>query len=171
MRSTSTKLLAVFAMAVLLTIQAKSQTHEKKDQAARKPLPDSLFFNALITQYINSINEADTDLASKIWAPTTEVSFINPGGTEYGWDGIKNIYKMFRENFSARKLAFYNLKYSYYGDVSWVTFYWIFDATLKPNNNVVQTKGRETQIWRKLNSEWRLVHVHYSEVPAAGQGI
>lgn len=133
------------------------------------PLADSVFFNSLITQYTKSINEADTVLALKIWSPTSEISFINPRGTEYGWKGIKNIYKMFSENFSARKLSFFNLKSTYYGDVSWVTFYWTFDATLKSDNSAVKTKGRETQIWRKINYEWRLVHVHYSGMPVTGQ--
>jgi hypothetical protein len=60
------------------------------------------------------------------------------------------------------------VKYAYYGNVSWLTFFWTFDGTLKINNNTVQTKGRETQIWRKVNYEWRLVHVHYSGLPDTG---
>jgi hypothetical protein len=80
---------------------------------------------------------------------------------------------MYKDKFSARKLSFFNVKFSYDRDVSWLTFYWTFDGTLKLNNSSVQTRGRETQIWRKINYEWRLVHVHYSEMPVTdkGQGI
>ena len=53
---------------------------------------------------------------------------------------------MFKENFSTRKLSFFDVKFAYYEDVSWLTFYWIFDATLRTDNSSVQTKGRETQI-------------------------
>jgi hypothetical protein len=134
-------------------------------QGAKDPLPDSVFFKSLIEQYATAVNLADTVLASKIWSPTSEISFISPSGNEYGWDGIKKIYKMFKENFSSRKLSVYNIKSTYYGDVSWVTFYWIFNGTLKSDNSAVITKGRETQIWRKINYEWRLVHVHYSGMP------
>lgn len=154
----------------LLTIQVNSQTENQKSGTGKAALSDSGFFNALVTQYVESINQADTVLGRKLWAPTAEISFIHPRGTEYGWAGIRTIYNMFRENFSARRLTFYDLKYSYYGDVSWVTFYWIFDATVKPGNNALRTKGRETQIWRKINYEWRLVHVHYSGMPVTGQG-
>jgi hypothetical protein len=160
MKSTLNRLLLVFSVFLLINNSANSQA---------ETLPDSVFFNSLITQYTHSINEADTLLALKIWSPTSEISFINPRGTEYGWKGIKNIYNMFSENFSTRKLSFFNLKSVYYGDVSWVTFYWTFDAILKSDNSAVKTKGRETQIWRKINYEWRLVHVHYSGMPVTGQ--
>jgi len=29
------------------------------------------------------------------------------------------------------------------------------------------TKGREAQIYQKINGAWRIVHVHYSRMPAA----
>jgi hypothetical protein len=165
MNSRSINLILAFTAALILNNPAHSQSVQQENQ----PKPDSLFFKTLLSKYIQSIDQADTVLASKIWSHTAEVSFINPGGTEYGWSGVKNVYKMFRDNFSARKLSFYNLKYSYYGDVSWLQFYWIFDSTVKGIDKPVQTKGRETQIWRKLNGEWRLVHVHYSGMPVTSK--
>lgn len=33
----------------------------------------------------------------------------------------------------------------------------------------MQTKGCETQIWRKSHNEWKLVHIHYSGMPVTGQ--
>ncbi len=159
----------MFAIALILNNPANSQT-EQKSQSIKIPLPDSIFFNSLVALYAQSIDQADTILASELWAPTAEISFINPGGTEYGWNGVKNIYKMFKDNFSTRKLSFFDVKFAYYNDVSWLTFYWIFDATLRINNSSVQTRGRETQIWKKVNREWRLVHVHYSGMPVIGQG-
>lgn len=170
MKSRVINLIVALAASVVLINQANSQPGQQKGQSTKIPLSDSAFFYSLVTQYAESINQADTILGRKIWAPTAEISFIHPRGTEYGWNGVKNIYNMFKDNFTARKLSFYNLKFAYYGDVSWVTFYWTFDATLKTNNDHVQTKGRETQIWRKINYEWRLVHVHYSGMPVTGQG-
>ncbi len=162
MKSRVIILIVVFSATLISGNSANSQT------GLQKTLPDSVFFNSLVAQYAQSINQADTTLALKIWAPTDEISFFNPGGTEYGWKGIRNIYKMFHDNFSNRKLNFYDVKFAYYGNVSWLTFFWTFDGTLKINNNTVQTKGRETQIWKKVNYEWRLVHVHYSGLPATG---
>ena len=170
MKSPVNKLIVVFVATLVLCNPANSQTEQQKRQSNKIPLPDSLFFNSLVAHYVQSIDQADTILASEIWAPTAEISYIYPGGIEYGWNGVKNIYKKFRDNFSDRKLIFSDVKFFYSNDVSWLTFYWTFDATLRSNSNTVQTKGRETQIWRKINYEWRLVHVHYSEMPVKGQG-
>ena len=169
MKSLVNNLIIVLAATLVLNSPANSQTEQQKSQSVKTSLSDSTFFNSLVALYARSIDQADTLLASDIWAPTAEISFINPAGTEYGWDSVKNIYKMFKDNFSARKLSFFDVKFAYYGNVSWLTFYWIFDGTLKLNNNPVQTRGRETQIWKKVNGEWRLVHVHYSGMPVTGQ--
>lgn len=170
MKTIAIRLLTLFAISLFIILPANSQTHSQTSQNTTASLDDSLFFKALVTNYVQSIEKADTTMGSEIWAPTAEVSFINPGGMEYGWEGVKRIYLMFRDNFTSRKLSFYNLKYAYYGNVSWVTFYWIFDGTIKADNSTVQTKGRETQIWKKVNNEWRLVHVHYSGMPVTGKG-
>jgi hypothetical protein len=170
MKSLVNNLIITFAATLVLSNPANAQTEQQKSQSIKIPLPDSIFFNSLVTLYAQSIDQADTILASDLWAPTAEISFINPTGTEYGWNGVKNIYKMFKDNFSNRKLSFFDLKFAYYGNVSWLTFYWIFDGTLRINNSSVQTRGRETQIWKKVNREWRLVHVHYSGMPVTGQG-
>jgi hypothetical protein len=157
---------AVIFAALFTSYPADSQTAQPKSQI----VTDSILFNTLVAKYVQSIDQADTVLASEVWSHTGEISFINPSGNEYGWNGVKNIYKIFRDYFSTRKLSFFDVKYADYGNVAWLEFYWIFDATLKMNNIPVQTKGRETQIWRKVNYEWRLVHVHYSGMPVTGQG-
>jgi|GEM_PF-830101 len=138
-----------------------------------KQIPDSTVFKALIEKYAQSIEQADTVLASKLWAQTDEVSFISPRGHEHRWNGVKNIYNLFATFFADKKLNFFNEKVAVYGDVAWLEFYWVFDATLKMDNSKIQTKGRETQIWKKINNEWRLVHVHYSGMPVTviGQGF
>jgi len=172
MKYQSINLIVIVAATIILSNPANSQTGQQKSQSGKTSLPDSVFFSSLVTLYVQAIDQADTVLASKLWSPTAEISFIHPGGTEYGWKGVKNIYEMFKNNFSTRKLSFSDLKFAYYGDVSWLTFYWTFDANLKTNNTPVKTRGRETQIWRKINYEWRLVHVHYSGMPTGqGQGF
>jgi hypothetical protein len=163
MKSHLTKLLLLFSAFLIINISANSQAEHKTS------LPDSVFFKSLVNQYKQSIELADTALAAKVWSPTSEISFINPQGTEYGWKEIKNIYEMFSKNFTTRKLTFFNLKSTYYGDISWVTFYWTFYATLKSDNSTLKTNGRETQIWRKVNYEWHLVHVHNSGMPIESQ--
>lgn len=126
-------------------------------------------FESLIKVYAESINKADTVLAATFWSKSPEVSFINPRSTEYGWEGVKNIYEMFGANFNKRDLRFSKLKVQQYKDVAWLTFQWVFDATFKKDDSPMQTKGRETQIWRKDGKSWKLVHIHYSGLPLNGE--
>ncbi len=144
------------------TSQVTSSTKIQKETAAIK---------TLLVQYKKSINDADTTLGSKIWAHTNEVSFIHPRGHEHGWEGVKNnVYGMFRNAFSARDLKSDNETINVYGDVAWVEFYWVFDATFAGEKPMpLQTKGRETQILKKIKNEWRIEHIHYSGLPVTEQ--
>lgn len=124
----------------------------------------------LIEQYAESINNADSVLGSQLFAPTGEVTFIHPRGHEKGWAQInESIYSFFGDNFSTRRLKTFNEKITLYDNTAWVEFYWVFDATFRSNNAPIQTKGRETQIWRKLNKKWQIVHIHYSGMPVSGE--
>jgi ketosteroid isomerase-like protein len=134
--------------------------------AALHSQSDTSVIKFQIQKYKQAIDNADTLLASQVWAHTPEVSFIQPRGHQHGWQEINDgIYKFFGETFSKRSLTIFNEKISVYDNVAWAEFYWVFDATFKNGSAPLQTKGRETQIWRKLNSQWLLVHVHYSNMP------
>ena len=134
-----------------------------------KASADTTQIKEMLVKYAKSIDDADTVLGARLWAKTKEVSFIHPRGHEHGWDEIKNnIYKFFGTYFSKRKLNIQDVRISTYGDVAWTEFYWIYDATFKNGTTPIQTKGRESQIWRKINKEWYLVHVHYSGMPVNG---
>lgn len=129
-------------------------------------LADTTEIKALIEKYKQSIDNADTVLASKLWAHTEEVSFISSRGHQHGWEEIKNhVYKLFTLIFSQQKLNSYNEKINIYNDVAWSEFYFEFNATLKEGMKPIQSKGIETQIWRKIRNEWRLVLVHTSDLP------
>jgi uncharacterized protein (TIGR02246 family) len=118
---------------------------------------------ALIDKYATSINGADTKLGAEVWFTGTDVSLIHPMGHERGWEQIKgNFYeavmgKMFiKRELKARDIAVHIL-----GDAAWVEFNWEFNATMS-NNQPMTTKGRESQVLRKTDRGWRIVHVHYS---------
>lgn len=118
-----------------------------------------------LEKYKSSINAADAKQGAALFSQSNEVSFIHPRGHEHGWPAIeKGIYGMFAETFTKRDLKSNDEHISVYGDTAWVEFYWVFDATLK-DSSPLQTKGRETQIWKKEGTEWRLMHVHYSSLP------
>jgi ketosteroid isomerase-like protein len=136
---------------------------------------DVVAITGLIERYAQSVDAADTRLASEIWATAGDVSFIHPLGHERGWESIRtNVYtKLMGETFSERKLDVRDIAVHAYRDTAWAEFYWDFVAKLRSDGKTLMTHGRESQVYRKIDGRWRLVHVHYSGMPATGarQGL
>jgi ketosteroid isomerase-like protein len=126
---------------------------------------------SLITRYAQSVDGADTRLASEIWANAADVSFIHPLGHERGWEAVKaNVYeKLMGETFSERKLDVKDVVVHAYPDTAWAEFYWEFVAKFRKDGTTLTTRGRESQVYRKTAGRWRLVHVHYSSMPVTGE--
>jgi ketosteroid isomerase-like protein len=138
---------------------------------AAAPSRDEAAIRSQIAAYASSIDAADTTLAATVWAASPDVSFIHPLGHEHGWAAIRTrVYEqLMGQTFSERKLSVKDVAVSCYGDAAWAEFYWDFAAKLRSDGSPVVTHGRETQVYRKFGGEWRLVHVHYSGMPATGE--
>jgi ketosteroid isomerase-like protein len=164
--------------AISYTAPAKNQSEAPKLQSSTKQHDAAADIDAIgriIAKYAESIDAADTNLASEIWWDSPEVSFIDPLGHEHGFNQIKqNVYqRLMGETFSERKLSPRDITIHVYGDAAWAEFCWDFNAKFRKDGKSITTHGRETQIYRKLPTGWRLVHVHYSPMPASqpGQGF
>lgn len=69
-----------------------------------------------------------------------------------------------------RDLKSYDESITRYDDMAILEFYWVFDATFVGADSMsIQTKGRETQVLKKIDSTWRIVHIHYSGMPETGE--
>jgi ketosteroid isomerase-like protein len=122
----------------------------------------------VLARYAESIDEADVRLASKVWLNSPAVSFIHPQGDEQGFAQIEhNFYQsLMRDTFSERHLKPRDVAIHVYGRSAWVEFFWDFDAKVRKDGSSISTHGRETQVYWKMKTGWRLVHVHYSGMPA-----
>lgn len=130
---------------------------------------DEAAIRRLIDAYARSVDTIDTQLASTIWADTSDVSFINPGGHQHGWESIKvGVYEQaMGQTFSERRLTVKDVAVHCHGDSAWAEFYWDFVGKRRTDGSPVTTHGRETQVYWKLGGAWRLVHVHYSGLPVS----
>ena len=72
------------------------------------------------------------------------------------------------DTFSERNLSVHDLSVHVFGDSAVAEFYWDFAAKFRKDGSPVTTHGRETQVYQRLQGEWRLVHVHYSGMPVSG---
>ena len=179
MRATTlVAILLALSSAIASPVPAKKQIPPTKTRSAGPPREAAAEVDAIggiIAKYAKSVDEADTTLASEIWWDSPEVSFIHPLGHEHGFEQIKrNIYKrLMGETFSERQLTPRDITIHVFGDAAWAEFYWDFTAKFRKDGQSITTHGRETQIYRRIEGSWRIVHVHYSGVPSTqpGQGF
>lgn len=136
--------------------------------SAQSLASDSDAIKTQISKYAESIDTADTTLASQVWLDSPDVSFIHPLGHEHGFMQIKqNVYtRLMGDTFSERHLSVHDVIVHVYSDSAWAEFYWDFSAKLRKDGSPVTTHGRETQIYHRDHGSWRLVHVHYSPLPS-----
>jgi ketosteroid isomerase-like protein len=122
--------------------------------------------NALLVDYVTSVNELDLAKAESIWSSDDAISFIHPRGHSKGWDEISSTFYLgAMANFSKRDLRLRDITIRVLSpDTAWGDFYWDFDATFN-DGSPAQTTGRETQVWKKETDGWKVVHVHYSGAP------
>jgi len=128
---------------------------------------DSAAIHHLLGQYAKAVDTVDLRLLAQIWSHSPDVSFIYPLGEEHGFDAIEQhvFQNVMGAMFSARNLEMHNVMIYVNGDSAWSEFHWNFNATMRKDGSAVTTHGVETQIYRKEEGEWHIVHVHYSEDP------
>lgn len=129
------------------------------------PSADSAAIHDLLAQYVKAVDTVDLKLLASIWSHSPEVSFIYPLGEEHGFDAIQqNVFeKVMGGMFSSRDLQIQDVAIQVNRNAAWSEFRWEFHASLRKDGSAVTTHGIETQIYRKEDGRWRLVHVHYSE--------
>ena len=129
------------------------------------PAPDVSAIHHLIDQYAKAVDTVDLNLLSQIWSHSPEVSFIYPLGEERGFDAIEQhvFQNVMGGIFTARDLEPQGVSIHVNGNTGGSEFHWVFHATMRKDGSAVTTPGVETQIYRKEDEKWRLVHVHYSE--------
>jgi ketosteroid isomerase-like protein len=159
--------LAVLYMTLTFGIAGSARGAETADETS---------IREQVATYARAVDAADTQIAGSVWSNTADVSFIHPLGHAHGWDEVKRFFEdVMGGMFSERKLTVKDVAVHTYGDGAWAEFYWTFNAKMKENGRDIATAGRETQVYRKKDGRWSLVHVHYSGMPvtpgAAGQGF
>lgn len=124
----------------------------------------------LVQLYRDSIDHAENAcLAAQIWEQSEHASLIFPLGNVCGWQAIRDhFYKaVMADKFTQRVLTLTTTpRIDIWGNTALVQFDWEFTATARADGSPVLTRGRESQVWRQSQDDWRLFHVHYSLLPA-----
>ena len=139
-------------------------------------MSDEQQIKQLLLDYTESVKHADDiEYARKIWTSDANIAtFIHPRGTEEGLDTIfEQFYNVtMNKNFTDRNLRIVKGPHIHLLDENsaFAVFFWEFDAVNRDDGSKKHTEGRETQILRRENGKWKILHVHYSGNPTTAKG-
>ncbi len=137
----------------------------QSDTSAKKDI------EALLDTYERCVRDADTTLLFTIWADDQSVSYVNPSERIQSAKGLLSFWQnAMGKKFTRRELSRKNVSIHISNDFAWAVFDWDFAAAL-PDGRPFKSSGWETQIYRKTNRGWKIVHIHYSvPLPSATSG-
>jgi len=123
---------------------------------------------AFVQAYARSVNTCDMALAKSLWKQDGAVSFIHPLGYEHSFAEVAQHFYLDTMDalFSKRELVPKNLRCAQYGDTAVLEFEWDFYAAAREDGSAVHTQGRESQVLVREDEGWKIVHIHYSPLPA-----
>lgn len=120
---------------------------------------------AVLDRYVKAVTDADEQILRELWADPEHVSYVNPMQRLRSWGELQGFWQGFLKNsFTQRELKLSNVAIEALGDVGWAVFDWEFRAT-QTDGKPSQSRGWETQVYRRTDRGWRIAHAHYS-VPA-----
>lgn len=115
----------------------------------------------LVSAYLQAFRDKDPDAMARLWEHDEEVTVIENGVVEYGWERFYG-YHLLPELRAAVKLEIEpsNLRTHQDGGTAWVTF--SYTARIVLEDRTIDTSGAATVIARREPGGWRIVHTHYS---------
>lgn len=125
----------------------------------------------VMTDWFKAFNSNDYELMSSLHWHSAETSFFGPGNTNAfltrGWDQIAEGFKStFAEPVGTISNSHHHLHVMMLGDnAAIVTEYSIqtINPPLVAEQQILHLRG--TQVLRKINGKWQLVHLHWSPIP------
>ena len=126
---------------------------------------DAADIRAILDRYVKAVNDADENGFRELWAQPNDASYVNPLQRLRSWGELQGFWQSLMQRYSVRReLKATNVTIHTNGEAAWAVFDWDF-AGIQADGKPYQSRGWETQVYRKTDQGWRLAHVHYS-VPA-----
>jgi ketosteroid isomerase-like protein len=131
------------------------------------PEADAGAIQALIQKEVEAINTRDLNQLAQIWSETQEIQLFDvpPPGRFRGWDQVARVFNEFFDRFTEIQLTVGEVDIGVEGDLAYASYEWALSGRM--GDSAVRDRGQATSIYRREESGWRLVHAHYSPVPAA----
>lgn len=131
------------------------------------PEEDAGAIKTMVEKEAAAINARDLNQLAQIWSEAPEILLFDvpPPGRFRGWQQVGRVFNDFFDRFSDIDLKVSEVEVGVEGGMAFATYDWTLSG--KMGEAAVRDRGQATAIYRREESGWRLVHAHYSPVPAA----
>ena len=113
--------------------------------------------------YLQSLNAADVELASRVWLQSPDLLVVTPVGRFQGWDSVRDdIYvNGMQKQFVERNARASNASIVVSGDAAWLVYDFVFTAK-RADGQLLTSKGWESHGYLRTEDGWRIAQLHYS---------
>ncbi len=131
------------------------------------PEADASAIRELVAREAAAINARDLNQLAEIWSEAPEILLFDvpPPGRFRGWNQVARVFSEFFARFSEISLTVADVEVGVHGDLAYASYDWSLSGAM--GEVAVRDRGQATSIYRREDTGWRLVHAHYSPVPAA----
>jgi uncharacterized protein (TIGR02246 family) len=120
--------------------------------------------NAVLDNYIRSIEKEDIELYGKIFVHDPDMVNFGTGAKEriVGWDALRKVIEAQNAALSETEItqSDVTINLSPEGQFAWVTCRWNFKSTMEAQ--VMQLPVRCSWVLEKRGNDWKIVHFHKS---------
>ena len=123
---------------------------------------------ALVAKQVEAINGRDMQALARIWSQQDDILLFDvaPPGRFKGWPEIARSFNTLFEKAGELHMTVENLEVREAGGtLATATYDWVLSG--KVGETPLEDRGQATEIYRHEKDGWRLMHAHYSAVPAA----
>lgn len=153
-------ILRVFAVVAVISTQLAGDGTARGNMKSEEDLAQKLI--AMETAALDRWRQGDPDGFLEIIAE--DYTYFDPELDKRidGYDGIKAIYDPIRGNISFPRYELIDPKVQVCGDMAVLTFNFKSFGPDDDGNEVERTHWHTTEVFRRIDSEWKLVSTHWS---------
>jgi ketosteroid isomerase-like protein len=120
----------------------------------------------LVAKQVEAINGRDMQALARIWSQQDDILLFDvaPPGRFKGWPEIARSFNNLFEKAGELHMTVENLEVRDGGAFATATYDWAL--TGKVGEIPLEDRGQATEIYRHEKDGWKLMHAHYSAVPA-----
>ncbi|SRR6266446_7074387 len=122
---------------------------------------------ALVARQVEAINARDMQALARIWSQQDDILLFDvaPPGRFKGWPEIARSFNNLFEKAGELHMTVENVEVrDGGGTLATATYDWVLSG--KVGETPLEDRGQATEIYRHEKDGWRLMHAHYSAVPA-----